>query len=84
MYWFTGGYCWSNVGGLISTGFYAWKRCSIFYKQKQGATNEDKVSVTVTSHDIAIAMSSSRADPVLGVIILIYWAFWRDLNIIEY
>ena len=45
---------------------------------------EDNVSVTVTSHDIAIAMSSSRADPVLGVIILIYWAFWRDLNIIEY
>ena len=33
------------------------------------------------NHDIAIAMSSSRVDSVLGINILSYWAGWRDLNI---
>ena len=35
------------------------------------------------NHDIATAMSSSRADSELGLglNILSYWAGWRDLNI---
>ena len=33
------------------------------------------------NRDMAIAMSSSRADSVLGLIFLFFWAFWRDLNI---
>ena len=33
------------------------------------------------NHDIAIAMSPSCADPVLGLNRIFYRADWRDLNI---
>ena len=47
--------------------------------------NKEGVSVfkicTYEDHDIAIAMSSSRADPVLGLNILSYCPGWGYLNI---
>ena len=34
------------------------------------------------NYNIAIAMFSSRADPVLELNVSSYWAGWRDINII--
>ena len=59
---------------------------SIAWRSQFGSGEKNTFKIIFTSklyenNYIAIVMSSSLADPVLGLNILLYRADWRDLNI---